>query len=62
MYSNDDIKILQKFYNIVFCNQDFRSNAENLDKNMKENKYVKTIIDFINSDKKRPISLPENVK
>ena len=59
---NEDIKILQKFYNIVFCNQDFRSNAENLDKNMKENKYVKTIIDFINSDKKRPISLPENVK
>ncbi len=59
---NEDIKMLQKFYNIVFCNQDFRSNAENLDKNMKENKYVKTIIDFINSDKKRPISLPENVK
>ena len=59
---NEDIKMLQKFYNIVFCNQDFRSNAENLDKNMKENKYVKIIIDFINSDKKRPISLPENVK
>ena len=59
---NEDIKMLQKFYNIVFCNQDFRSNAENLDKNMKENKYVKTIIDFINSDKKRPISLPENIK
>ena len=59
---NEDIKILQKFYNIVFCNQDFRSNAENLDKNMKENKYVKIIIDFINSDKKRPISLPQNIK
>ena len=60
--SNEDIKMLQKFYNVVFSNQYFRSNVENLDKDMKENKYVKTIIDFINSDKKRPISLPENVK
>ncbi len=60
--SNDDIKILQKFYNIVFSNQNFRLNAENLDIDMKENKYVKTVIDFINSDKKRPISLPENIK
>ena len=25
-------------------------------------KYVKIIIDFINSDKKRPISLPHNIK
>ena len=60
--SNEDIKILQKFYDIVFSNQNFRSNIENLDKDIKENKYVKTIIDFINSDKKRPISLPENIK
>ena len=60
--SNEDIKMLQKFYNIVFSNQNFRSNLENLDTNIKENKYVKTVIDFINSDKKRPISLPENIK
>ena len=60
--SNQDIKILQKFYDLVFSNQNFRSNAENLDKDMKDNKYVKTIINFINSDKKRPISLPENIK
>ena len=59
---NEDIKMLQKFYNVVFSNQYFRSNVENLDKDMKENKYVKNIIDFINSDKKRPISLPENIK
>ena len=56
--SNEDIKILQNFYNIVFSNQNFRSNIDKLDKNLKVNKYVKTIIDFINSDKKRPISLP----
>ena len=60
--SNEDIKILQKFYDIVFCNQNFRSNIENLNDEIKENKYVKTIIDFLNSDKKRPISLPENIK
>ena len=59
---NKDIKILQNFYELVFSNQNFRSNAENLNTEIKENKYVKTIIDFINSDKKRPISLPENIK
>ena len=60
-FSNDDIKILQKFYEIVFSDRNFRTNVENLNKDMIENKYVKTIIDFINSDKKRPISLPENI-
>ena len=60
--SNDDIKVLQKFYDIIFCNQNFRSNIENLNVEIKENKYVKIIINFINSDKKRPISLPENIK
>ena len=60
--SNQDIKILQKFYDLVFINKNFRSNVENLDTNIKKNKYVKTIIDFLNSDKKRPISLPENIK
>ena len=58
---NEDIKILQKFYNVVFCNQNFRSNIENLNTYIKKNKYVQTIIEFINSDKKRPISLPENI-
>ena len=61
-FSNDDIKILQKFYDRVFSDKNIRLNIENLDKSMKENKYVKNIIDFVNSDKKRPISLPENIK
>ena len=60
--SNEDIKILQKFYDSVFYNQNFRSNIENLNAEIKKNKYVKIIINFINSDKKRPISLPENIK
>jgi len=59
---NNDIKILQKFYDLVFKNQNFRSNIDNLEAEIKENKYVKTIIDFINSDKKRPISLPKIIK
>ena len=59
--SNNDIKILQKFYELVL-NQNFRSNIDNLEAEIKENKYVKTIIDFINSDKKRPISLPKITK
>ena len=60
--SNTNIKILQKFYDIVFCYPNFRSNFENLNADIKDNKYVKIIIDFVNSDKKRPISLPENIK
>ena len=60
--SNDDIKFLQNFYDLVFENQNFRSNIENLDEIFKENKFTKMIIDFINSDKKRPISLPVKIK
>tara|TARA_B100000161_G_C33460731_1_gene373415 strand:+ start:163 stop:876 length:714 start_codon:yes stop_codon:yes gene_type:complete len=60
--SNQDIKLLQKFYDNVFISQNFRSNIENLESELKNNKYVKKIIDFIEKDKKRPISLPENIK
>ena len=60
--SNEDIKILQKFYDEIFSNHNFRSNIDNLNADLKDNKYVKIIIDFINSDKKRPISLPKNIK
>ena len=59
---NNDIKILQEFYDKVFYDQNFRLNIENINTDIKENKYVKIIIDFISSDKKRPISLPENIK
>ena len=60
--SNSDIKTMQESYNVIFETSNFRSNIENLDSNLKNNKYVKIIIDFINSDKKRPISIPENIK
>ena len=31
--SNEDIKLLQKFYNTVFVDQNFRSNLDKIDKN-----------------------------
>ena len=56
--SNENIKLLQKFYEKVFYNKNFRTNIDELNDNMKKNIYIKNIIDFINADKKRPISLP----
>ena len=57
--SNEDIKILKNFYNEIFKNKNFRDNINNLDIKIKSNFYVKNIIEFINSDKKRPISQPK---
>ena len=59
---NSDIKLLQQLYSLIFKDKNFRYNIENLNSDIKKNKYVKTIIDFINSDKKRPISIPEEIK
>ena len=60
--SNENIKIMQKAYQIIFKSENYRSNIDNLDSAIKNNQYVDKIIHFINSDKKRPISLPENIK
>ena len=60
--TNENIKLLQKFYDSVFVDQNFRANIQNIDEELKKNKYVKKIIDFIQTDKRRPISLPENIK
>ena len=60
--SNEDIKIMQSSYEVIFKTSNFRNNIDNLNQKQKDNKYVKSIIEFINSDKKRPISLPENLK
>ena len=56
--SNEDIKLLQKFYDKVFYNKNFRSNIDKLDDTLRNNNYIKIILKFINADKKRPISLP----
>jgi len=60
--SNANIKVLQEAYNIIFKSENFRSNIDNLNLEIKSNEYVSKIINFINSDKKRPISLPIDIK
>jgi len=58
--TNENIKIIQEAYNIIFKSSNFRSNIENLNSDIKKNQFVSKIIDFINSDKKRAIAVPEN--
>ena len=60
--SNENIKIIQEAYNIIFKSENFRSNIENLSSEIKNNQFVNKIINFINADKRRPISIPENFK
>ena len=60
--SNENIKILDQSYKAIFKSVTIRDNIKNLNEEIKKNKYVNKIINFINSDKKRPISVPENIK
>ena len=60
--SNENIKIMQNAYEEIFKSENFRSNINNLSSEIKNNEFVQKIINFINSDKKRPISLPVNLK
>ena len=60
--SNENIKIMQHAYDIIFKSENFISNIDNLSSEMKKNEFVVKIINFINSDKKRPISTPEKIK
>ena len=57
--SNANIKIMQQAYNEIFKSENFRLNIDNLNYEIKNNEFVNKIVKFINSDKKRPISLPE---
>ncbi len=59
--TNENIKKIQLAYNNIFKNNNFRENMENLNTDLKNNKFIKIIINFINSDKKRPISLPPDL-
>ena len=56
--SNENIKKIQLAYEIIFKNPSFRENMDQLSNDLKNNEFVKKILNFINSDKKRPISLP----
>ena len=59
--SNQNIKKIQEAYKNIFKTANFRDNLESLNPDLKSNEFVKKIINFINSDKKRPISLPPNL-
>ena len=59
--SNANIKKIQSAYEIIFKTPNFRENVEQLNNDLKTNEFIKKIINFINSDKKRPISLPPNL-
>ena len=58
--SNENIKKIQLAYELIFKTKSFRDNIEDLNNDLKNNVFVKKILNFINSDKKRPISLPPN--
>ncbi len=58
--SNENIKKMQLAFEIIFKTSSFRENIEQLNNDLKNNEFVKKIINFINSDKKRPISLPSS--
>ena len=60
--SNENIKKIQLAYEIIFKTPSFRENIEQLNNDLKENEFVKKILKFINTDKKRPISLPLDLK
>ena len=60
--SNENIKKMQLAYKNIFKTTNFRDNIESLSSDLKNNEFIKIIINFINSDKKRPISLPPNLK
>ena len=59
--SNENIKKIQLAYKNIFKTASFRENIEILSSDLKSNEFIKIIINFINSDKKRPISLPPNL-
>ena len=60
--SNENIKKIQSAYDKIFKSTKFRENIDSLDIDLKENEFIKKIIKFINSDKKRPISLPSDIR
>ena len=59
--SNENIKKIQLAYKNIFKTHSFRDNIQTLSSDLKSNEFIKVIINFINSDKKRPISLPPNL-
>tara|TARA_Y100000591_G_scaffold288649_1_gene273031 strand:+ start:632 stop:1414 length:783 start_codon:yes stop_codon:yes gene_type:complete len=56
--SNKEIMSLTKAYKQIFKNENFTENLKNLSSDLKGNKLVLEVINFIEKDKKRPICTP----
>ena len=56
--SNKEILALSEAYKEIFKTNSLHENLAKLNKNLKNNSYVREIVDFINHDKKRPICTP----
>ena len=57
-FSNKDIMILSDAYKEIFKTENLTSNLNNLSEELKKNKLVAEVIQFIEKDKKRPICTP----
>ena len=56
--SNKEILALSEAYKEIFKTKSLHENLIKLSENLKENTYVREVVDFINHDKKRPICTP----
>ena len=56
--SNKEILALSEAYKEIFKTGSLHENLSKLSEELKNNTYVKEVIDFINHDKKRPICTP----
>ena len=55
---NKEILHLSEAYKIIFKNENLTENLSNLSNNLRKNKLVSEVVDFIEKDKKRPICTP----
>ena len=56
--SNKEILALSEAYKEIFKTKSLHKNLIKLSENLKENTFVREVVDFINHDKKRPICTP----
>ena len=56
--SNKEILSLSEAYKIIFKNENLTENLSNLSNDLRTNKLVSEVINFIEKDKKRPICTP----
>jgi UDP-N-acetylglucosamine acyltransferase len=56
--TNKDILILSDAYKLIFKDENFTKNLNNLSNEIKKNKLVLEVVSFLKQDKKRPICTP----